>query len=212
MRRRIVMITEDHWESVYAAKSAEEVSWYQEHPERSLRFIQASGIPLTAPIIDVGGGSSRLVDLLLRAGYTALTVLDISATALADVKRRLGPRSSEVQWLHADVTHAPLLRHTFELWHDRAVFHFLTSSADRHAYVAAVLHALKPGGHLIVATFADDGPTECSGLPVRRYTAEGLRNEFGDAFIPVREEREEHHTPTGKVQHFVYCHCRVPFA
>lgn len=200
--------TKDHWEHIYATKLTDEVSWYQENPERSLRLIQATGEPLSASIIDVGGGASRLVDVLLRAGYSNLNVLDISATALAAAKQRLGSRASGVQWLQADVTQAALPAEAYDVWHDRAVFHFLTSAAHRNAYVDAVLRAVKPGGHIIIATFADDGPTECSGLPVMRYTAEGLRGEFGEAFKPVREEKEAHQTPSGKTQHFLYCYFR----
>jgi len=204
------MKIDDHWERIYASKSAEDLSWYQAHPERSLRFIRATGLPKTAPIIDIGGGASRLVDLLLQAGYGALTVLDISAAALTAAKLRLGSLASKVQWLQADVTQATLSRNAFEIWHDRAVFHFLTTAVDRRVYVETILRALKPGGHVIMATFADDGPAECSGLPVVRYTPERLQDELGDAFMKVREEREAHHTPNGKVQHFIYCHWRLP--
>ena len=202
------MQTKEHWERIYATKSVDEVSWYQENPERSLRFIQATRVPLSASIIDVGGGASRLVDALLRSGYSGLTVLDISSTALAAAKQRLGSRASDVQWLQADVTQASLPAGAYDVWHDRAVFHFLTSSADRKAYVEAVLRAVKPGGHVIIATFAHDGPTECSGLAVFRYTPEQLRAELGEAFTPVQEENEAHHTPGGRIQHFLYCYFR----
>ncbi len=202
------MNTKDHWERVYAAKSVDEVSWFQQHAERSLQLIQATGVPLSASLIDVGSGASRLVDDLLQAGYSALTELDISAAALAATKRRLGSHSSEVQWLEADITKVSLPLHTYDLWHDRAVFHFLTLPADRHAYVEAVLRAVKPGGHVIISTFAEDGPTECSGLPVMRYTAEQLHSEFGTAFTLVWHEKEAHRTPDGRVQHFVYCCCQ----
>lgn len=203
------MTTKDHWERVYATRSAEEVSWYQEHPGRSLHFIRTTGVALSAPIIDIGGGASRLVDDLLRAGYTALTVLDVSAAALAAARQRLGTRANEVQWLQADVTRSPLSLNTCDVWHDRAVFHFLTSAADRRAYIEALLRAVRPGGHVIVATFAVDGPTACSGLPVMRYSADALHREFGGDFTPVREEEEGHRTPRGEVQHFVYCHWRL---
>ncbi len=202
------MQTKDHWEHVYTTKSVDDVSWFQQHADRSVRLIQATGVPLSASIIDVGGGASRLIDDLLQAGYSALTVLDISATALAAAKRRLGSRSSDVQWLKADITNESLPPHAYDLWHDRAVFHFLTSPADRHVYVEAVLRAVKPGGHVIISTFAEDGPNECSGLPVMRYTAVQLHGEFGTAFSLVRHEKEAHRTPAGKVQHFVYCCCR----
>ena len=202
------MRAKDHWEQVYVTTAVDEVSWFQAHANRSLRLIQATGVPFSASVIDVGGGASRLVDDLLQAGYSALTVLDISATALAAAKGRLGSRSSEVRWLEADVLELSLLPRSCDVWHDRAVFHFLTSPAERRAYVAAVLHAVKPGGNVIIATFAEDGPNECSGLSVMRYSAAQLHAEFGPGFTLVHHEREAHRTPAGKVQHFVYCCCR----
>lgn len=200
--------TRDHWENIYASRRVDEVSWFQKRADLSLGLIGAARVPLSASIIDVGGGASRLVDDLLRCGYTALTVLDISASALRAASRRLGSRASDVQWLEADIKEASLPRHAYDLWHDRAVFHFLTAPADRLAYVDTVVRAVKPGGHLIVATFAEDGPEQCSGLPVMRYTAAQLHGEFGEKFELVRHAREAHRTPAGKIQHFVYCHCR----
>lgn len=199
------MHTKDHWERVYASKAADEVSWYQRHAARSLRMIRATGVPLSAPIIDVGGGASRLAEDLLQAGFTALTVLDISACALEAAKRRLGPLAPRVTWREADITSASLPPHAYDLWHDRAVFHFLTSAADRRDYVAVARHAVRPGGHLVIATFAEDGPSECSGLPVMRYTAARLLDELGAGFTLVRHETEAHRTPAGKLQHFIYC-------
>lgn len=145
---------------------------------------------------------------LLAHGYEALTVLDISAAALAAARSRLGDEAAKVRWIEADVTRADLPSQAFDVWHDRAVFHFLTSDAERQAYVQAVLHAVKPGGHVIVATFAEDGPTQCSGLPVMRYSAQALHDEFGAPFELLRHEREAHQTPSGAVQQFVYCFCR----
>jgi SAM-dependent methyltransferase len=197
-----------HWERVYATKPADRVSWYQEHAQQSLRLIRDTGVGLDASIIDVGGGASTLVDDLLAGGYTTITVLDLSATALAAAKARLGPRAEAVRWIEADVTSAELPAHGYDVWHDRAVFHFLTDPADRRAYVDVVIRAVKPGGHVIVATFAEDGPTQCSGLPVQRYSASGLHAEFGAPFTLLRHEKEEHHTPSGAVQRFVYCYCR----
>jgi SAM-dependent methyltransferase len=197
-----------HWERVYATKPVERVSWYQPHALQSLRLIRDAGVALDAAIIDVGGGASTLVDDLLGSGYTAISVLDLSATALAAAKARLGPRADAVRWIEADVTSADLPVHGYDVWHDRAVFHFLTDPADRRAYVDAVIRAVKPGGHVIVATFAEDGPTQCSGLPVQRYSAEGLHAEFGAPFTLLRHDKEEHHTPAGTVQRFVYCYCR----
>lgn len=165
-------------------------------------------MPRTAGIIDVGGGASTLVDDLLADGYSNLSVLDLSGAALAVAKARLQAQASKVQWLEADITTVQLPEAAFEVWHDRAVFHFLTDPADRQAYVNTVMRSVKPGGHVIVATFADDGPTKCSGLPVMRYSADALHAEFGAPFILEKHEREEHHTPGGAVQKFVYCYCR----
>ncbi|MDD5250888.1 MAG: class I SAM-dependent methyltransferase [Rhodocyclaceae bacterium] len=202
------MPSKEHWERVYATKPVDAVSWFQEHAEQSVRLIQDAGVALDASIIDVGGGASTLVDDLLQRGYSSLTVLDLSAAALAAAQRRLGARAGEVRWIEADVTRAALPFQAYDVWHDRAVFHFLTSPADRHAYVEAVLRAVKPGGHVIVATFAEDGPTQCSGLPVMRYGANELHAEFGAPFTLLRHEREEHRTPSGAVQKFIYCYCR----
>ncbi len=197
-----------HWEKVYATRAATEVSWFQPHAERSLALIGDAGIPPTARIIDVGGGASTLVDDLLEAGYRDVTVLDLSANALAVARARLGPRAHGVRWLEANVLEAALPRHGYDLWHDRAVFHFLTHAADRHAYVQLVLHAVRPGGLVIVATFAPDGPERCSGLPVMRYDPQGLHAEFGTPFTLLTHASEAHQTPAGRVQRFIYCLCR----
>jgi ubiquinone/menaquinone biosynthesis C-methylase UbiE len=202
------MPSKEHWERIYSNKPTNAVSWYQEHAESSLRLIRATGAPKDAAIIDVGGGASTLVDDLLAAGYSRLSVLDLSGTALAAARKRLGARASAVRWLEADVTKVDLPPNEYDVWHDRAVFHFLTSDEDRAAYVRTVSRSVKPGGHVIVATFAEDGPTECSGLPVVRYGAEQLHSEFGETFTLVSHEKEEHHTPSGKVQQFLYCYCR----
>ena len=202
------MPSKDHWERVYSTKQADAVSWFQEHAAQSLRLIRGTGVARSADIIDVGGGASTLVDDLLSNGYTALTVLDLSDAALASAKARLGEAASSVRWLEGDITQVSLPIHAFDLWHDRAVFHFLTSEEDRRAYVDTVLRSVKPGGHVIVATFAEDGPLECSGLPVMRYGPTELHAEFGTPFALVQHEREEHHTPFGTVQKFVYCYCR----
>lgn len=196
------------WELVYATRPANAVSWFQAHADYSLRFIGATGVPHDASIIDVGGGASTLVDDLLEGGYTNLSVLDISALALAAARERLGARAQTIRWIEADITSTELPRHNIDVWHDRAVFHFLTQPEDRMTYVSEVLHAVKAGGHLIIATFAEDGPVQCSGLPVVRYSPEELHAEFGEAFSLLRCERESHVTPSGVVQHFVYCHFR----
>lgn len=202
------MHTKTHWDSVYSSKPSDRVSWFQPHADHSLQLIRATGAPLSAAIIDVGGGASTLVDDLLASGYSNLTVLDLSAAALSVAKARLQANAAKVQWLEADITTASLPAQAYDLWHDRAVFHFLTRQSERRAYVDAVLRSVRPGGHVIVATFADDGPTQCSGLPVMRYSADALHGEFGAPFTLVSHEREEHHTPAGAVQKFVYCYCR----
>lgn len=202
------MQPKNHWEHVYATKKTESVSWFQEHAEQSMRLIRGTGVPYSAGIIDVGGGASTLVDDLLSSGYCAVSVLDLAAAALSVAKTRLGERASEVQWTEGDITKVLLPVHAFDVWHDRAVFHFLTSKEDREAYVDTVLRSVKPGGHVIVATFAEDGPIQCSGLPVMRYGPSELHAEFGSPFSLVQHEREEHHTPFGTVQKFVYCYCR----
>lgn len=202
------MQQKDHWEKVYETKTTDSVSWFQEHADQSVRLIRGTGVPLSASIIDVGGGASTLVDDLLDAGYRSLTVLDLSGAALKAAQNRLGSKAQSVRWLEANITDAQLPAHGYDVWHDRAVFHFLTSAEDRHAYVEKVLRAVKPGGHVIVATFAEDGPTQCSGLPVMRYSAGELHSEFGSPFTLLKHEKEEHRTPAGNVQKFVYCYCR----
>jgi len=199
----------EYWDKVYTAKATTAVSWYQEHAECSLSLLHNTGISRSAAIIDVGGGASTLVDDLLAEDYTDVTVLDISATALSAARKRLGALASKVHWLEADITKAELPRHRFDVWHDRAVFHFLTEPELRKSYVDMVFHSVRPGGHVIVATFAEDGPTQCSGLPVMRYSADELHAQFGEAFTLVRHVREAHHTPSGELQRFVYCYCRV---
>lgn len=202
------MDNRQHWEQVYASKASDSVSWFQEHADQSLRFIRNTGLGLDAAIVDVGGGASRLVDDLLAAGHTDLTVLDLSAAALDVARQRLGKHADSVHWMVADITRAAFPENRFDIWHDRAVFHFLTDPADRHAYVERVMRSVRPGGHVIVATFAEDGPEKCSGLPVMKYRPEALHAEFGDAFLLVEHDKEAHHTPSGSVQQFVYCYCR----
>jgi SAM-dependent methyltransferase len=202
------MQLKNHWEHVYETKSVDAVSWFQPHAEQSLRLIHQTELPKTASIIDVGGGASTLVDDLLDDGFRSVTLLDLSGAALTAAKARLGDKAASVTWLEADITQVALPRNAYDIWHDRAVFHFLTDEHDRRAYVAAVLRAVKPGGYVIVATFAEDGPLECSGLPVVRYSPNALHAEFGAPFKLVKHEREAHHTPAGKVQGFIYCYCR----
>lgn len=193
-----------HWDGVYASKGADDLSWHQDDPSMSLELIREVAPDLDARIIDVGGGTSILVDRLLETGYTALTVLDISETALAQSKSRLGANGNHVRWEVADVTQAGHLGR-FDVWHDRAVFHFLTSERDRQSYVGLAERSIPSGGHLIVATFAVDGPERCSGLPVCRYDATSLAQVFAHGFEPVRAVQETHLTPWGASQKFVYC-------
>lgn len=202
------MQAKEHWEKVYASKPADSVSWFQLHADQSLRLIRETGVTPAAAIIDVGGGASTLVDDLLDSGYSSVSVLDLSGAALLAAQKRLGERANSVQWIEANITSAKLPRHTFDIWHDRAVFHFLTTPAERQAYVDGVMQAVKPGGHVIIATFAEDGPTQCSGLPVMRYSPGNLHAEFGNPFTLLRHEKEEHQTPFGSIQKFIYCYCR----
>jgi ubiquinone/menaquinone biosynthesis C-methylase UbiE len=204
------MSNQQHWETVYTGKAADRVSWYRPHLDESLRFVEAARIDTTAAIIDVGGGASTFVDDLLDRGYSNLTVLDVSASALETAKRRLGARASAVQWVSADVTQADLPDNRYDFWHDRAVFHFLTEPAARSRYVANVRTAVKPGGHIVVATFGPHGPERCSGLEVLRFTPDALHSEFGDDFARIADSTEIHTTPWGSEQEFVYCYCRLP--
>lgn len=198
----------EHWENVYATRAPTGVSWFQEHAAQSLQLIAAAGVSRSAAIIDVGGGASTLVDDLLAQGHESLSVLDISPAALAAARARLGVAAERIRWIAGDITTVALPEQAFDLWHDRAVFHFLTAPEQRRAYVANVLRAVRPGGHVIVSTFAEDGPLQCSGLPVARYSADALHAEFGAPFELVKHEKEAHRTPAGGIQQFVYCYCR----
>ena len=197
-----------HWETIYRTKDVHEVSWFQSEARRSLDLITRICPDQSAPIIDVGAGASVLVDNLLAAGYQDLSVLDLSEAALEISRDRLGSDSAKVKWMRVDVLRAQLDPGAYAVWHDRAVFHFLTDATDRQAYVEQVRRAVKPGGHVLMATFAEDGPEYCSGLPVVRYSAEGLHSEFGTDFQLVRSEHEDHRTPRGAEQSFLYCLCR----
>ena len=199
-----------HWDRVYEGREPDQVSWYRPHLEHSLSLIDQARLPADAAIIDVGGGASTLVDDLLDRGHTRITVLDISTKAMATARERLGARAAAVSWLAGDITRVELPVHEFSFWHDRAVFHFLREEEGRARYVAAVRRALQPGGHVVVATFGPSAPEMCSGLPVVRYTAEGIHQQFGEQFKKVGSETEIHHTPWGSEQEFVYCYCRMP--
>ena len=195
-----------HWESVYRSKAADQVGWFQPHAASSLRLI-AESADREAHVIDVGGGASVLVDDLLEAGYQNLTVLDLAESALAASRARLGERAQSVRWIAADITRAALPAAHYDVWHDRAVFHFLTDPADRARYVAQVLKSVKPGGHVIVAAFGPGGPLQCSGLDVVRYAPNALHAEFGAPFRLLGHQTEIHHTPAGHGQEYVYCYC-----
>jgi ubiquinone/menaquinone biosynthesis C-methylase UbiE len=202
------MQSKEHWENVYSTKSADAASWFQPHAGLSLDLIRNTGAPKNAGIIDVGSGASTLVDDLLAEGYSDLTVLDLSGAALNAARQRLGTQESKVRWIEADIIRADLPDNRYDIWHDRAVFHFPTTPEERQAYVRKVFRSVRPGGHVIVATFAEDGPEQCSGLPVMRYRADDLHDEFGEAFTLLEHRKESHHTPAGKIQQFVYCYCR----
>lgn len=194
---------QQHWQRVYETKADDEVSWFQDVPAPSLEMIDRCNLPSDARIIDVGGGSSRLVDALLERGYANITVLDVSRSALDRAGDRLGPQRSAVQWIAADVTdwQPP---HTYDMWHDRAAFHFLTAEADRRAYGNAVRAAVAPGGFVIIATFALDGPERCSGLPVQRYDPAALEAALGGGFHLLDSVAHRHVTPGGSVQQFQF--------
>jgi len=197
-----------HWEQVYSAKKPTEVSWYQQRPQHSLELIKATTLDISARIIDIGGGASTLIDCLLEEGYQDLTVLDISRAAIEQAKSRLGQykdrRADKVVWLEQDITEFSA-EVPFDIWHDRAVFHFLTDARDRSQYVRAMTHALHHGAHAIIATFSPDGPEKCSGLEVVRYSPETMSAVLGDSFQLVDASTEEHVTPGGSLQNFVYC-------
>lgn len=197
-----------HWETIYETKAPTAVGWYEPHLRLSLEFIGHTGVGPEGRIIDVGGGASTLVDDLLAMGFRHITVLDISATALAIAKARLGKRAEDITWTEGDITQVTLPSSCYDVWHDRAVFHFLTSPADRRKYVETLDEALKPGGHWIVATFASGAPPQCSGLDVIRYGPEHLQEELGDSFELLESCNEIHLTPAGTSQPYLYCHFR----
>lgn len=198
-----------HWEQVYHTKAPESVSWYSPHLQKSLSLVRAATKNPAAAIIDVGGGEATLVDDLLALGYRDLTVLDISRQAIEVAQKRLGQAADSVIWLQEDITRTTLASHRYDVWHDRAVFHFLTEPEQREAYVRQVMRAVRVGGHVIVATFGPEGPQKCSGLDTVRYDAEGLHGEFGARFQLVASDTELHQTPMGTTQQFLYCFCRV---
>jgi SAM-dependent methyltransferase len=203
------MDAKKHWEKVYTTREPETVSWYRAHLETSVALIERAVHSRSACIIDIGAGESTLVDDLIAMGYDNIAVLDISQTAFDVTKKRLGPLAEKTKWIVADITQVELEPLAYDVWHDRAVFHFLTSNEQRAAYVRKVKKAVKPGGHVIVSTFGPEGPAKCSGLEVMRYNAESLHGEFGPRFRLVESSKELHQTPLGTTQQFLYCYCRV---
>ena len=203
------MSVKNHWEKIYNAKAPDRVSWYRPHLETSLALIERAAAKYSASIIDVGGGESTLVDDLLARGYENITILDVSQTAIDVTKKRLGLPAEQIHWLIADITDTQLEPGAYDVWHDRAVFHFLTASEQRAAYVRRVARAVKSGGHVIVCTFGPEGPTKCSGLDVIRYDAESLHDQFGVRFRLVETSKELHRTPFGTTQQFLFCYCKV---
>lgn len=203
------MDAKTHWKKIYSTKAPDQVSWYRPHLETSMALIKRAAGDRTAFIIDVGGGESTLVDDLLEQGFQNITVLDVSQAAIDVNKARLGDRAGGVRWIVADITQVELESQAYDVWHDRAVFHFLTAQEQRSAYVRQVARSVRSGGYVIVSTFGPEGPTKCSGLDVVRYDADSLHDEFGARFRVVESCKELHQTPFGTTQQFLYCYCRV---
>ncbi len=204
------MSVTEHWQAVYAAKKVDEVSWYRPHLDRSLALIESLALAKDAHVLDAGAGASTLADDLLARGFTRLTLVDLAAAALDVTRARLGARSERVTFLAGDASTPLVADASVDLWHDRAVFHFLTDPARRDAYVEQLARSVRPGGFVILATFAPDGPERCSNLPVARYDAAGLLAAIGagprpsDRFEPISDGREVHTTPKGSPQAFTY--------
>ena len=192
-----------HWQNVYQTKDEQAVSWFQERPDISLDLIHAASIDTSASIIDIGGGASRLVDALISEGFKTVAILDLSEKALAKSKARLGTKAEQVEWIVADVTKWQPSQ-TYDVWHDRAALHFLTDPMDRAAYVERVLKAVRASGHVIIGTFAPDGPERCSGLSVVRHDAATLGELLGPSFALVETRRHDHQTPSGVIQKFQF--------
>ncbi len=203
------MTTRAHWEDVYQSKAVDEVSWYRPHLDVSLRLIEGAAPDRDSAIIDVGGGEATLVDDLVARGYGDVTVLDISPAAIDVARAWMGSSAAPMHWITGDITDVELEATRYDVWHDRAVFHFLTKAEDRAAYVRQVARAVRPGGHVIVATFGPEGPEKCSGMDVVRYDAGSLHGEFGAKFRLLDSVMELHETPWGTPQQFMYCFCRV---
>lgn len=198
-----------HWEKVYTTKAPDAVSWFAPHLETSLGLIHQATRDKLAAIIDIGGGEATLVDDLLAEGYQDVSVLDISQKAINVSRTRLGKKANQVDWYCADITEVALPENHFDVWHDRAVFHFLTHEIQRLKYVEQVMRSVKHGGHVIISTFGPEGPEKCSGLDVVRYDAASLHNQFGKTFRLIKSSTEIHQTPMGTTQQFLYCFCRM---
>jgi SAM-dependent methyltransferase len=199
------MSNKEHWEKVYTSRQPHEVGWYEPHLRTSLTWIRDLALPKDARIIDVGGGASTLVDDLLTEDYQHVAVLDLSHAALSVVKTRLGRDADRVMWLEGDITSSELPTYYFDLWHDRAVLHFLIAPEDRKKYVDCLRKALKPGARAIIGTFSPEAPPRCSGLPVERYTVEALQELLDGEFTLERHHKELHITPGGTEQMYLYC-------
>ena len=193
-----------HWENIYSTKQLDEVSWYQPKPETSLKFIEELNIPLTASIIDIGGGDSFLIDNLLELGYENLTVLDISKKAIERAKKRLGENGKTIKWIEADAANFTPAE-TYDLWHDRAAFHFLTQTNEIENYIRSAKKGIKKSGNLIIGTFATDGPKKCSGIEISQYSESTLVNKFNESFKKIECRKIEHLTPFNTHQKFVFC-------
>jgi SAM-dependent methyltransferase len=200
-------VEKSHWERIYDERDPHAVSWYQQAPERSLKLIEAASPSLTAAILDVGGGASSLASALIGAGYEDVTVADISTKALADARQEAGDRANAIQWVEADIRDHDFGRE-YDVWHDRALFHFMVDPTDRDLYLETLRRSLRAGGHAVIAGFGPEGPTRCSGLPVVRYGAQELAAALGDDFELLSEDSEIHITPNGARQEFIYAHLR----
>lgn len=197
----------DHWETVYTTKQETEVSWFQPYPKTSINFLELFQLPVTANIIDIGGGDSHLVDALLEKGYQNIWILDISANALERAKKRLGVKANQVHWIVSDITEfKPPVQYDF--WHDRAAFHFLISDAAINKYVAVAENGIRKGGYLVLGTFSDDGPKKCSGLEIQQYNEASMSKRFEIAFDRIKCVTENHITPFNTIQHFLFCSFR----
>lgn len=194
-----------HWENVYRSKPVDQVGWYCAHLQTSLEWISALKLSNDDPLIDVGGGASTLIDDLLDSGHNRLTLVDLSEKAIAITRQRLSHSADRVDWRPGDITQLSLPRHYFGLWHDRAVYHFLTDAKQQERYKTVLVNAVRPSGYFLIGTFGPNAPPQCSGLPVQRYSVEMLRERFGDEFELVRDREEIHVTPSGLEQAYVYC-------